>query len=110
MMNSNMTCNRKFLSHHSPSTDIIELEACLTGFGGIYAHWIYHLPVPLNYRQMNIVHFEMINIVLALRLIHKVWKGKRVLIKCDNAAVVSLLRHGKTKDPFPWVCARNLSF
>ena len=31
-------------------------------------------------------------------------------MKCDNAAVVNVLRSGKTKDPFLGVCARNLWF
>ena len=33
---------------------------------------------------------------------------KKVLIKCDNAAVVDVLTHGRTKDAFLATCARNI--
>ena len=31
-----------------------------------------------------------------------------MLIKCDNEAVVSVLRSGRTKDPYLGACARNI--
>ena len=33
-----------------------------------------------------------------------------MLIKCDNQAVVTVLRSGRTKDPFLGACARNVWF
>ena len=52
----------------------------------------------------------MINILLAIRLFKSVWSGLRILIKCDNVAVVSVLRSGKTKEPFWGAVARNIWF
>ena len=56
----------------------------------------------------TIVHLEMINILLALRLFHNQWTSKKALIHCDNQAVVTVLNTGKTRDPFLAACARNV--
>ena len=69
---------------------------------------MYHVPIPLGYEQLTIVHLEMVNILVALKLFGQKWKGNRVLIKCDNEAVVSVLRSGKARDPFLGACARNI--
>ena len=59
-------------------------------------------------RLDSIVHLEILNILVALRAFSACWSTKKVLIKCDNAAVVDVLTHGKTKDPFLATCARNI--
>ena len=56
----------------------------------------------------SIVQLEMVNILLAVRLFQAHWASRKVLIKCDNEAVVSVLRSGKTKDPYLGACARNI--
>ena len=50
----------------------------------------------------------MINVLLVLRLFHNQWTSKKVLIHCDNQAVVTVLSTGKTRDPFLAACARNV--
>ena len=57
---------------------------------------------------MGIVHMEMVNIVVALKAFGPMWAGKRILVKCDNEAVVHVLSAGRTKDPFLGACARNV--
>ena len=56
----------------------------------------------------SIVHLEMINILLSIRLFQAQWAGRKVLIKCDNEAVVTVLRSGRARDPFLGACARNI--
>ena len=56
---------------------------------------------------MTIVHLEMANIILALRVFRPMWSGKRVVVKCDNDTVVKVLSHGHARDPFLAACARN---
>ena len=56
----------------------------------------------------SIVQLEMVNILLAVRLFHGHWFGKKVLIKCDNEALVSVLRSGKNKNPYLGACARHV--
>ena len=50
----------------------------------------------------------MVNILLAVRLFQVQWSGRKVLIRCDNEVVVSVLRSGRTRDPYPGACARNI--
>ena len=96
------------LYDHKPIAHTIELDACLTGLGGRCDQWVYHLAIPRGYQNLTIVHLEMINIFLAVKLFAKTWSHKRVLIKCDNDAVVRVLRSGRARDPFLGACARNI--
>ena len=66
---------------------------------------MYFLAIPKGYKNMSIVHLEMINIVLALKVFGPMWKGKRIVIRCDNDAVVKVLSHGRARDPFLAACA-----
>ena len=50
----------------------------------------------------------MVNILLAVRLFQAQWSGRRVLIRCDNEAVVSVLWSGRAIDPYLGACARNI--
>ena len=96
------------LYDHKPIAHTIELDACLTGLGGRCDQWVYHLSIPKGFQQLTIVHLEMINILLAVKLFGNAWSRKRVLIKCDNNAVVNVLRSGRARDPFLCACARNI--
>ena len=79
----------------------IHIGASLTGLGGVWGNKIYATPIyPIPDFKMEIVHWEMLNILLALR----VWgnRGMHSIVKfhCANLA--------KTKDPFLAACIRNI--
>ena len=90
---------------HKYCDHTVELDACLTGIGGVWNYYVYHLPNLLNYLNLNIVHLEMLNILVAVRAFAAHWSHKKILIKCDNAAVVRVLPHSRTKDAFFGACA-----
>ena len=69
---------------------------------------MYHLPIARGFMNWSIVHLEMMNNLLAVRLFQVQWFGRKVLIRCDNEAVVSVLRSGRTRDPYLGACARNI--
>ena len=96
------------LYDHRSVDAVLELDACLTGLGGRFESFVYSLQIPRGYRDMNIVHLEMVNIVLAVKLFSKMWAHKKVLVRCDNQAVVSVLQSGRARDPFLGACARNV--
>ena len=50
----------------------------------------------------------MLNILVAIRTWTSQWLGKVVKIFCDNAAVVSVLNSGKTRDMTLAAIARNI--
>ena len=96
-----------FYDHRSVD-HVIDLDACLTGLGGRFGNLVYFLPLPRGYKECTIVHLEMVNILLAIRLFCSLWAGRKVLVRCDNKAVVTVLSTGRTRDPFLSACARNV--
>ena len=96
------------LYDHRPVDFQVHLDACLQGLGGVFNNLVYHLSIPLGYQNLDIVHLEMINILVAVKLFGAYWKSKRVKIFCDNMAVVCVLQSGRTKDPYMAACARNI--
>ena len=93
---------------HKKVDHTLSLESCLTGLGAVWGNLVYHLSIPSGFRNMSIVHLEMVNILLAVRVSANHWTGKRVLAKCDNQAVVSTLTSGRARDPFLGACAHNI--
>ena len=67
-------------------------------------------PLRKGYQNCTIVHLEIVNILLALKLFAPRWMQRKVRVRCDNQAVVHVLRSGRTKDPFLGACARNIWF
>ena len=63
----------------------------------------------LGYNQYNIVHLEMINILVVIHTWGRAWMGKTLLDHCDNAAVVSVLKTVATKDSMLAAIARNIT-
>ena len=96
--------------NHSVIRHTVELDACLTGFGAVSGNYVYHLSIERGYGNLNIVHLEMLNILLAFRAFSPCWTMKRLLIKCDNDAVVKVLNTGHAYDPFLGACAKNKWF
>ena len=94
--------------YHRPVQATIELDACLQGMGAIYRNQVYALPIPQYCTSFSIVHLEMFNILVPIRVWGNVWKHQRILIKCDNQAVVSVLNSGKTQDLTLVAIARNI--
>ena len=85
------------------------LDASLTGLGGVWRRRVFATPVrQIPGFELTIVHLEMLNVVIALRLWGSQWRHMRIHIFCDNYSVVQVIRSGKTKDPFLALCIRNL--
>ena len=99
-----------FVKHFSGTTnymhknlycsDVIELDVCLTGLGGRFNQFvkIYQFKDSIIPSMFTIVHMEMWNVLLALRLWGHMWKRKQIVVKCDNQAVVSVINTGVIRD------------
>ena len=87
----------------------LHIDASLTGLGGVWAYKVYSTPTyNIPKFTMKIVHWEMFNILLALRVWGHNWRNSIVEIHCDNLAVVQVVTTSKTKDPFLAACIRNI--
>ena len=87
---------------HKKTSNPIHLyvDACLSGIGGHTNAHVYYQELPLCYRmRLSIVHFEMLNVMVAFRLWAQAWV---------NAAVVSIINSGSNRDPFLAACTRTL--
>ena len=62
-------------------SDVIELDACLTGLGGTCNQFVYTYQFKDNIipSMFTIVHMEMWNVLLALRLWGYMWKTKQIV-------------------------------
>ena len=100
--------NGKAFISHKPISEEIELDASLQGLGARWGHQVYTLSIPLGFKKFTIVHLEMLNILVAICTWTSQWQGKVVKIFCDNAAVVSVLNSGKTRDMTLAAITRNI--
>ena len=100
--------NGKAFISHRPITEEIELDASLQGLGARWGHLVYTISIHVGFKNFTIVHLEMLNILVAIRTWGRQWHGKAVNIFCDNAAVVSVLNSGKTRDLTLTAIARNI--
>ena len=97
-----------FFSHDKLHSHI-ELDASLQGLGAVCDNEVYSIPIDLGFQDLGIVHLEMLNILVALRVWGHRWQGKRIIIHCDNQAVVIILNSGKTKDTTLAAITRNIA-
>ena len=94
--------------NHRPVDFTVELDTCLMGLDGRWDNFVYHLPLPLHYKNLTRVHLEMVNILVALMIFAPNWAKRKVLRNWDNHAVVQVLTNSRTKDQFLGACARNI--
>ena len=96
---------------HSDVTAYKDLyvDASLQGIGAYIEGKVYWSAIPECYRSaLSIVHYEMLNVMVAFRVWGPQWENNKIKVFCDNAAVVSILNSGRTKDSFLSACARTL--
>ena len=99
------TFNGVTIFDQKPVHASIELDASLEGLGAVWGDQTYAITVPLSYHDFQIVHLEMLNILVALRVLGSQWCNNLISIACDNQAVVHVLNSGKTRD---FTIARNV--
>ena len=85
------------------------MDACLEGLGAITQNQVYSIKIPKKFENYTIVHLEMLNILVALRVWSHQWAAGKILLKCGNQAVVSVLISGRTQELTLGAMARNIS-
>ena len=86
----------------------MHIDASLTGLGRQLGPLVYALPLNEKFIDYHITQLEMLNVLVALKVLSEVCKDKKVKISCDNLAVVEFINSGKTRDPFLVNCSRNI--
>ena len=96
-----------FYDNTKPS-ESVHLDASLTGLGGVYGQMVYTLDIPKDYMHYSIVHLEILNIMVALKVWAYYWQDKYIELFCDNLAVVQVLQTGKARDSRLATFVRNI--
>ena len=84
----------------------VHLDACLSGLGASFESMVYTSAIPKNHNNYNIVHLELLNIVVALKVWAVHWSNRRIKIHCDN--MVEVLQKGRARDATLALMARNV--
>ena len=92
-----------------PQGHTLHIDASLTGLGGVWNKEVYAtLLFNVYQKDLTIVHLEMLNLVIALKLWAKNWAHSTVKFYCDNSAVVQVVQTGRTRDNMLALCLRNI--
>ena len=96
--------------HKQQQPDVnLYVDACLQDVGAYTHGRVYHKRIPLCYKNvLSIIHYEMVNVIIAFRTWGHLWANKWVKVFCDNSAVVHILNTGASRDVFLSACARTL--
>ena len=102
--------NEVTMCHVTPLHKQMHLDASLQGqFGGQFKNYVFSISIPLNCMNYNIAHFEMVHVVVDLKIWGHLWVYKRIEIFCDNRSVVDdVLSSGRARDHILATCARNV--
>ena len=93
-----------------PPSEYLEIDACLTGCGGMCGSYYYsrEFPSPVLQENHQIAHLEMLNTMVAVRLWAPVWSGCKLQVFCDNMNTCVALQTGRSRDKFMQSCVRTI--
>ena len=89
-----------WLLEYNTVDQVMAVDACLSGAGGVAGKEYYRLTFPkrLRKRNYNIVHLEMWAVIIAVRLWGDNITGKIITIRSDNEAVATIINSGRSFD------------
>ena len=87
-------------------------DSTRTAFGGYFAgKWFQgQFPSKLLDEQTSMALFELYPIVMACMLWGHMWHRKRIMLNCDNMAVVDIIHKGRSKIPSIMKLMRRLTY
>ncbi len=87
-------------------------DACLVGAGGWCQGQYFHcvFPEKIAKQSLCINALELLTIIVGVKLWAHLWKGKRIIILCDNKVSVDVINMGRARDKFLLKCLRELVY
>ena len=78
---------------------IFPTDSCLTGCGGYFNGLYFHTEFPedLKQKKLDIGLLELITVIVALKIWGRQFRGKRIVVYCDNQSVCQILNSGKSR-------------
>ena len=89
---------------------VFSTDACLLGCRRLTDQYFFHceFPAEITTQFHYIYHLEAIAILIACHLWGSSRQGLRIIVQCDNQAVVSSLNSGHVHDPYLAICLRAI--
>ena len=84
----------------------VNQDAPLSGMCACFENIVYALPMPHGFLNLHIIQLVALNVVVAIKFWAQVWANKKN--KCNNLAMVEVLKFSKTRNQFLPTCARNV--
>ena len=97
----------------TPIDSLLATDACMTGIGGVCGNQYFTISIPESVKNIpgiNIAHFELLAIYVALCSWIKKFTGVKFVISCDNKAVVEVINKGRAKNQLLNVALRKVMF
>ena len=89
------------------STDAC-LAACSFVCDGQYFYGVF--PSFISEQNLDVSSFELLTIVVALKVWGARWTRLRITVCCDNVAAVNVLNTGRCRNPFMNSCLREICY
>ena len=82
--------------------EVFATDSCLTGAGGLCSGKYFHVQFPEYIftwdEKVHIAHLELLAIIIGLKIWKKHLKGMRIVVGCDNHAVVTIINTGISRN------------
>ena len=102
------------LENWSLPDEVFATDACLSGCGGWFCERqeFFHTEFPeaLVRKDLSINALELLTVVVAAKIWGRHWKGKRIVVHCDNEVSVTVMNTGRSHNAFLQSCLRELEF
>ena len=86
----------------------VYVDASFMGIGGCFNDNVYTHSIPNTFVFGSIVHLELINVLVAIRLWREHFKNSVIKVYCDNGAVVAALNNFRIRDQLILTIVRNI--
>ena len=87
-------------------------DACLQGAGAFCEGFFFHTTFPdfISKLDLHISALELLSIIVSVKLWGRSFRGKRIVVFCDNEAVCKVVNTGSARCPFLQDCLRELCY
>lgn len=95
----------------NPDT-VFSSDACSDGCGGFWHGAFFHAKFPPQFMEkpFHITALEVIAIIICLKFWGSSFKGKRIVVFCDNMAACQIINTGKSRCHILQECLREICF
>ena len=94
--------------------EVFATDACLTGCGGWFCEKqeYFHSEFPefIVNANLSINALELLTVMVAAKVWGRHWRGKRIVVHCDNEVSVIVLNTGRARNAFLQSCLREIEF